>query len=393
MICSRRTQVSRKVRALPGAPGMLEAGRNRLFLEIMRQERHATLLDVARYAGVGTTTVSRVINGSVGVSPKTLAAVRQAIKDLGFAPNPVARMLKGEQTKTIGLIIPNLADSYFSSIAEEIQKVACSFGSMVIVTVTHNEVEREWVSVNELARRTDGLLLAPASSMNPKLVERLSWAPIPVVCFDRPLFHSNTSRVLTANYQDAKAATKHLLSHGRERILCLGGEASFHTVHERLRGYLAAMEQAGRGPLVDVSEHKRGAGEAAKVLKKHFRGKEPPDAIFCLKNSVTIDCYDFLQRFGIAVPMEVALVGFDDFRLAAMLRPSVTVVRQPVEEIGRTAAEMLFKRLGEINDAVRAGERAAPRAGELVRLKNELIVRASCGCEEVPVQRLGSLRR
>jgi len=76
-----------------------------------------------------------------------------------------------------------------------------------------------------------------------------------------------------------------------------------------------------------------------------------------------------------------------------MLRPSVTVVRQPVEEIGRTAAEMLFKRLGEINDAVRAGERAAPRAGELVRLKNELIVRASCGCEEVPVQRLGSLRR
>jgi LacI family transcriptional regulator len=351
----------------------------------MKKKPHATLSDVARNAGVGTTTVSRVINGGDRVSPETLKSVHRAIKELGFVPNPAARILKGEQSKTIGLIIPNLADSYFSSIAEEIQTVARSFGSMVIVTVSHNDVEREWQSIYELRRRIDGLLLAPASSNNPELVERLAALPLPVVCFDRPLCDSDIPSVLTDNYQCAKAMTEHLLRHNYQRILCLGGEASFHTLSERLRGYLAAMRQARRTAIVDVSKHKRDAGEVAHVLAQRFKSTNPPDAIFCLKNSTTIDSYDFLQSFEITIPTRAALAGFDDFRLAATLRPSITVVRQPVQEIGQAAAKLLFERLA-------GGKHALPGAGAagFLRLKNTLVVRASCGCDEVPGQSLDS---
>ncbi len=339
--------------------------------------RHPTLSDVARHAGVGTTTVSRVINGGARVSSKTFALVSGAIRELGFVPNLAARVLKGEQSKTIGLIVPSIADPFFSSCAEAIQTVARSFGSLVVVTVTHNDAAMELENIDTLFRRIDGLLIVPSHTRNPALIERLSSISIPVVCFDRPLHHNHLPSVLTNNYQAARELTEHLLGHGYDRILCFGGEASFHTIGERSRGYAAAMRSARSTPLLDVSPGQRNTEETIASLRRHLESPRSPRAIFCLKNTTTIDVYNALQGFGISVPGEVALAGFDDFLLAATLRPSITVVRQPVGEIGRTAAKLLFEQLASGTSKVSPAE-----GNNTVRLRGELVLRASCGCGE-----------
>jgi LacI family transcriptional regulator len=353
----------------------------------MKVERHPTLADVARHAGVGTTTVSRVINGGERVSAKTLDVVRRTIAKLGFVPNVAARVLKGEQSKTIGLIVPSIADSFFASCAEEIQKVARGFGSLVIVTVSHNDPALEMENIENLFRRTDGLLIAPSDSNSPALIGKLTGLSIPVVCFDRPLRHDRIPAVLTDNYHSAKLATQHLLQHGYRRILCLGGEAEFHTMAERIRGYTAAMRGAKKKSIVDVSTHDRGGEEISAILAEQFNSKSPPQAIFCLKNTTTIFAYDTIQRFGLRVPQEVALAGFDDFILAASLRPSITVIEQPIEEIGRRAAKILF----DILTAEVHVQQGIERHSMSIQIKSRLIVRASCGCKEVAVDETTAL--
>lgn len=342
-------------------------------------KRHATLSDVARSAGVGTTTVSRVINGGANVSPETLAQVRRAIAELGFIPNHAARTLRGEQSQTIGLIVPSIADSFFSSCADAIQKVARSHGTLVILTVTNNDPAIEEATINTLLRRTDGLLLVPSSSHSRELRHQLRDISIPVICFDRPLYDIQIPTVITQNFEGARAATRHLLEHGFRRILCLGGESDLFTMNERVRGYSVAMKEAKARPLIDMRTTDCDYESTSIALHKHLSSPKPPEAIFCLKNSTTISTYSLLQKMKVAIPSQVALIGFDDFELASTLRPSITVVQQPVEELGHTAARLLFQRLA-LAKGMPINEKKKIKP---IQLKTQLILRASCGCREV----------
>ena len=219
-----------------------------------KQSSHATLTDVARAAGVGTTTVSRVINGGERVSQETLARVQAVIEKLGYQPNQAARILKGERTKTIGLIVPSIADSFFSIVAEAVQEIARAHDSLLIVTVSNNEPAVELENLNVLIRhRTDGLLFAPAHSENRSLAKMLDTLSTPSVTFDRPLYSSNVPSVVSNNYKGAKDATQHLIMHGCKRILCLGGEIDLYTIKERIRGYKDAVKQAKLDAIVDTS--------------------------------------------------------------------------------------------------------------------------------------------
>ncbi|HEV2215599.1 MAG TPA: LacI family DNA-binding transcriptional regulator [Terracidiphilus sp.] len=341
-----------------------------------KQNRPPTLSEVAREAGVGTTTVSRVINGGDRVSPKTLAKVQEVIAALGYMPNQAARVLKGDRTKTIGLIIPSIADPFFSSCADAAQAVARANDSLLIVTTSHNDPHIEIENLNVLiSHRTDGLILAPANSKSPELRELLNRLSIPVVAMDRPVTGSQVASVVIDNFKGAQAATQHLIEHGRRRIACLTGESSLFTIQERIRGYRAAVEAAGLSDVLDATVKDYKSAESA--IESLLAGPNPPDALFTLKNSTTIFAFEVLQELGVAVPKTVALVGFDDFELAGTLRPSITVVQQPVEEIGRVTAEMLFAQLF----GARAGnEAAALRRGRQVTLETKLIRRASCGC-------------
>ncbi|MFP5230753.1 MAG: LacI family DNA-binding transcriptional regulator [Acidobacteriota bacterium] len=343
----------------------------------MRKKTKApTLSEVARRAGVGTTTVSRVINGGKRVDPKTLARVRKAIDALDYMPNQAARILKGHRTKTIGLIIPSIADPFFASCAEAAQVIARSHDSLLIVTSTHNESEAEIESVRILMQhQTDGLIIAPAKTGNAALRNLLARAAVPVVALDRPLLDSSIPFVVADNFAGANLATQHLIGHGYRRIACLTGESTLYTIHERIAGYRQAVQSAGLPVLLDASVTDPSSVENA--IRKMLAGAQPPDAIFTLKNSITVSAFEAMQKLRVSIPDSVALLGYDDFELAATVRPSITVVRQPIEEIGRMAAEILFEELQKGSPRGRSGEDGRPRE---VHLATRLVRRESCGC-------------
>jgi LacI family transcriptional regulator, galactose operon repressor len=333
-----------------------------------------TLSEVARRAGVGTTTVSRVINGGHRVSPDTLQRVQRAIEALGYVPNQAARILKGYRTRTVGLIIPSIADPFFSECAEAIQAVARANDSLLIVTTTQNDPRAEIDNINVLMEhRADGLIIAPANSNSQVLGQVMDTLAIPVVSIDRPIAQSTVPAVVADNFRGAAIATQHLIDHGYKRILCLTGESTLYTIRERILGYSRTMQTAGLEVLLDTSVKDYRSAEYA--IESFLSAANPPDAIFTLKNSTTIFAFESLQKFNVAIPGSLALLGYDDFELASTVRPSISVVEQPIEEIARVAAEALFDRLlGNRNGAMRP---AKPRQ---ITLDVRLVPRSSCGC-------------
>jgi LacI family transcriptional regulator len=332
-----------------------------------------TLSQVARAAGVGTTTVSRVINGGELVNPKTLAKVMRVIESMGYMPNQAARVLKGDRTKTIGLIIPSIADPFFSSCAEAAHAVARTHDSLLIVTASQNNLKNEIENVNILVRhRVDGLMIAAGNSRSKLLSQLLQRINMPVVAIDRPISNSNIPAVITDNFVAAKLAVQHLIDHERRRIACLTGEEELFTIRERIRGYRAAIKHAGLPTLLDTSV--RDFDSAMHAIQRLLASDCRPNAFFTLKNSTTIYVFEVLQKLGIAVPESVALVGFDDFELASTLRPSISVLQQPIQDIGRTATELLFERL------LGSGEQSSKGTRQLKVLDTHLILRRSCGC-------------
>ncbi|WP_058189045.1 LacI family DNA-binding transcriptional regulator [Terracidiphilus gabretensis] len=337
---------------------------------------HPTLAEVARKARVGTTTVSRVINGGERVSPDTLKRVQAVIDQLGYMPNQAARVLKGERAKTIGMVIPSIADPFFASCAEAAQAIARAHDSLLMVTVTNNDPRTEMENLNILTRhRTDGLLLAPANYQNQPLAESLHRMGIPVVTFDRLIVNSGIPSVLADNFNGARIATEHLISHGYSRILCLGGEPTLYTLRERLRGYRLAMQHKGLVPLVDMSVKDYKSAESA--IENLLATGKPPDAIFTLKNSTTIYAFETLQKFKVPIPKSIALLGYDDFELASALRPAISVIQQPVEDIGRVAAEILFENLLSVG---KGKNHEIKKRQYPIKLETKLVLRQSCGC-------------
>lgn len=343
---------------------------------MVRQERKPTLSEVAAAAGVGTTTVSRVINGGKRVNPRTLARVQRAIEALGYMPNQAARILKGHPTRTIGLIIPSIADPFFACCAEAAQAVARAKESLLIVTTSQNDLHSEIESINVLmSHRVDGLIISPSDSESAELRNALAHTGVPVVAMDRPLSRSDIPSVVADNFVGAHVATRHLIEHGYKRIVCMTGELSLYTIRERINGYRRAIESAGLPVVVDTSITDYESTEQA--VRKKLDEPEPPDAFLTLKNSTTIYVFEVLQKLHLAIPDTIALLGYDDFELADVMQPSISVVQQPIAEIGRNAAELLFEAL---TPQTRGGQVAEPACSKQIQLGTRLVRRRSCGC-------------
>jgi LacI family transcriptional regulator len=322
------------------------------------------LMDVARRAGVGAATVSRVINGGRNVSSKTLAAVQAAIEELGYHPSQAARSLKGARTKTIGLIVPSVADPFFSTAADVIQGVARKHGTLVLLAASDNLPAREREQVTTLIqRRIDGLILAPSDAAD---IDMLRHADFPVICFDRPFPGQKLPTVLSDNYAGARTATEHLVRNGYRRILCMAGDAKLFTSQRRVRGYRDVVLAAGLPYLAELEVEDFASARAA--LARHLSGPDRIDAIFSIKNAITVNVYKILRELRLPIPGSVALLGYDDFELADTLEPPISVIRQPIVAIATRAAEMLFEALENSGESSKA-----------VILKVELVQRGSCG--------------
>ncbi|GAA4578247.1 LacI family DNA-binding transcriptional regulator [Planotetraspora phitsanulokensis] len=325
--------------------------------------------DVAAAAGVALKTVSRVVNNEPGVNTATAERVQAAIDRLGYRRNDGARTLRQGRTSSIGLVIEDVADPFYSGLSRAVEDVALGHDYLVFTGSSGESPTRERDLVLAFcARRVDGLIIVPAGEDHEYLTPEVD-AGIAAVFADRPPGAGpETDIVLCDNSSGSRAGVEHLIAHGHRRIAFLGDSPAIFTAQERLRGYRQALAAAGlpyEERLVAM-----GPGDQARVqadVERMLSSPEPPTALFTGNGRMTVATlrvFASLASFappgvrhgGGAEPMErPALVGFDDFELADLLK--ITVVAQDPVGLGRTAAELLFQRL--------SGDDGPPRRVEL----------------------------
>ena len=335
---------------------------------MLKNGNSVTLVDVARAAGVSLKTASRVLNDSDELRPETEKLVREAMARLGYQPNELARGLKSKKSAAIGLIVPNLSDPFSATAISSIQNVARAHGYVVILASSGGDAALEKTELQAMTRRQiEGIILSAASCKKSDLSIPLS-SQVPVVVFDEPVRGAEVDTITVTNRKAAHEATAHLLGHGYRRILAVGARPSLYTCAERVAGYRAAMKQRRALPVELLVPHEQHLTAAA--LAPFFEGPRAIDAIFSLNWVCTIGILRGLLEFGKSIPEDVALIAFDDFDLAEVVPPGVTVVRQPVSELGNRAARSLFERI----------EKKSALAPRKIVLSTELILRGSCGC-------------
>ena len=339
------------------------------------------LSDVARRAGVGNATVSRALNGGRNVSPAKMERILAVARELNYKPNRVAQSLKGACSGMIAMIVPSISDLFFAQCAEAVETVARERGSLLVVLPSHDQNELILGGLERLlSQRIDGLILASSQPHSRELLRALRTLRVPVVGMDGPLTDAGLSSVLCENYEGACAAAEHLLGHGYSAVVSVQVKPNLYTMRERLRGYRAAMASAGRETREEVIATRE---DAVRVLRKYVGASRPsqtapPPAFFASNNLSALLLYEAVHALRLSIPREVALLSFDDFDLADSLTPPMSVVQQPLEDLGRTAANLLFHEMT-------LREQGAPRAeGKPLLLAPRLVLRESCGC---PMQR------
>ena len=326
--------------------------------------------DVARLAGVGTMTVSRVLSGTVRVSAETTQRVQTAIQQLNYRPNVLARAFRGQRSHSIGLIIPYLYDPFFASCAHAVTAVAREHGYSVIITTSNEDPETEFAEVDEmLQRHVDGLLVIPSRVRNSRLTRAL-FGKTPVVAFDRPVSDPSIDTVLVQNAVGSRRVVEHLIEHGHRHITYLALSRSLFTINTRFLGYRRAMQDAGLEScaVFDCTSEEI----VEQILKAKMALDTPPSAVVTSNTLVTRYVLGAISRLGLRIPTDLAFAGFDDFDLAEFTSPPLTVVRQPAQEMGRVAANLLFDRIAR-------GE--TPHTGNRIVLPVEIVLRRSCGCK------------
>ncbi|MGB6687764.1 MAG: LacI family DNA-binding transcriptional regulator [Terracidiphilus sp.] len=326
--------------------------------------------DVARLAGVGTMTVSRVLNGTARVSEETARRVRVAIDQLKYRPNELARVFRSQKSQTIGLIIPYLYDPFFANCAHAVTTVAKEHGYSVIITTTDENPDTEYVQAEQmLQRHVDGMVMIPAQNTQSRLT-RAMFGRTPVVAFDRPVSDNSIDVILVRNAAGSKRITEHLIEHGHKRITFMGLSRRLYTINTRFQGYRRAMRDAGLKD--DAYFGCDSPDETLRTLENKLGGPNAPTAIFTSNTLATRYVLAALMTMGVKIPQDLALAGFDDFDLADVTAPPLSVVRQPAQEMGRVAASLLFER-------IQRGE--LPQTGNRIVLPVEIVLRRSCGCK------------
>jgi LacI family transcriptional regulator len=320
----------------------------------LRPTARPTMRDVAALAGVSFKTVSRVINGVSTVDPELVARVNTAAGRLGYRPNLTASNLRRSdgRTATIGTLVEDAANPYSASLLRAIENAARERGVLALFGSLDEDADRERQLAGAfLDRRVDGLLIVPAGRDHSYLL-RERQAGTCLVFVDREPHLLGADAVVSDNRAGAISAVNHLLAAGHRRIGYLGDRMSVDTAAQRYDGYMHALELA-RIPLDErIVWHEASSEEAAiEAATRMLHLAEPPTALFTGQNLITIGVSRALR--ALAMENTVAMVGFDDFPLADMLRPGITVVAQDVIGVGKLAAEILFRRLDGDRSAFR----------------------------------------
>jgi LacI family transcriptional regulator len=320
-----------------------------------------TMQDVARAADVSVKTVSRVVNDEPGVRAATRERVEAAVSRLGFVKDDGASQLRRGRSTAVGLVVEDLADPFYSTLARAVERVSRQHGYLLMTGSGEGFPERERMLAGAfLARRVAGLLVVPTDSDHSWLEDTLV-GDTRLVFMDRPPAGIEADTFLSDNEGGVRSAVEHLSAHGHRRIGYLGDDPSFWTAARRLEGFTTAMDAIGLAPdRVRMGPHEPGPLTA--VLREWTTGEDPVTAVVTGNNRVTVATLRAMRDAGVSL----GLVGFDDFELADLLVPRVTVVAQDPALLGERAADLLFQRI--------AGEPGPPRR---VVLPTRLVVRES----------------
>lgn len=329
-----------------------------------------TMNDVALAAKVSTATVSHVLNGTRVVHPDTVRAVNEAIAKVGYTPNILARSLARSASSTIGVAIAAVSNHYFAGTVHAIEAECSRLGLAMLFVDTHDDPAQELRAVKTLhQRRVDGILLAPTADPERQALNYLQAANMPTVLVDR-LMSKSFDQVGVENVASTAQMVAHLIEHGHRRIGFIAGAQGLSTTVERLQGYRDALVQAGLPWDASLVRDGQSMIEPARAAVRELLAlRRPPTAIVSANNLMTIGAASALRDARLDIPAAIALVGFDDFDWADYFEPRLTVMAQPVKDIGLRAMKLLSKRIKTPD---------GPR--QTVRLAPTFVVRRSCGC-------------
>ncbi|GAB2589246.1 LacI family DNA-binding transcriptional regulator [Spirosoma areae] len=302
-----------------------------------------TIKDIARALNLSTSTVSRALRDSYEINAETKRLVIEYAERLNYHPNPIALSLKENRSRVIGVIVPQIANHFFSQTINGIEATAYNRGYHVIIFQSHESFERELATVQQaVARKADGLLISLSSSTSDvSYLRGLQEKKLPIVQFDRVSKDLDTLCVTADNFGGAFAATEHLIQSGRRRIAHVTIPPHISITQERLAGYRAALEKYGLRydeGLVRYAEF--GQHEIDPIIDDLL--KVAPDAFFAASDRLALACLSALNRRNIAIPKAVSLIGFTNITVADLLAPPMSTVEQPALEIGQVAAEQLI---------------------------------------------------
>jgi LacI family transcriptional regulator len=307
-----------------------------------------TIKDIGKALGLSTSTVSRALRGSYEISSETKKLVLEYAEKINYRPNPIALSLKERRNHSLGIIVCEIANNFFSQAINGIESIAYNRGYHVIISQSHESYERESVIVDHLASRSvDGLLVSVSSETKDFThFKQLYDKGLPIVFFDRVANEIITHKVIADNFKGAYDATEHLIKNGFKRIAHITSAPYLSISEERLEGYKKALLKNDieyDEKLVHYCHH---GGmiydEVEDALQKIFKLKQKADALFTAADRITTTCMQALQKLNKKIPDDIAVIGFTNTNLGELFTPPLSVIRQPAFEIGQVATELLI---------------------------------------------------
>lgn len=308
-----------------------------------------TIKDIAKALSLSTSTVSRALRDSYEISPETKKLVLEYAEKNNYHPNPIALSLKERRSRSIGVIVCEIANSFFSQVINGIESIAYNHGYNVIIAQSRESFDREMMNLQYLTSRSiDGLIISVSTETNDfTYLKELNQKGLPIVFFDRIVDEIDTHKVIVDNYKGAYDATVHLIGCGYKRIAAIGNTELLSITRERLAGYRAALTDNG----IEINESlirycKHGGMIAAEVetaVNDLMKLSEPPDAIFASADKLTTGCLRMLRARKIQVPGDMGLIGFSNTDLTELLDPPLSIIKQPAFEMGEITTNLLLQ--------------------------------------------------
>ena len=327
----------------------------------------ATIKDIAKITGLGLATISKYINGGK-VLEKNRIAIESAIEELDYTVNEFARSLKTSKSKIVGVIIPELSNIFVTSIITVIEDILRNNGYSVIVTDCRTDEGLEYdVASFLMAKKVDGIICMPVSKSGGFLKQAIK-ENIPIILIDRMLDDIETDVVMVDNVSAAQKAVTHLVENGHTEIGIIVGPDGIFTSQERLNGYKKSLSNENiKVNLANIifSDYTIQGGYEA--LKKLVKGNDKMTAVFITNYEMTLGAIIAVNELGIKIPEDLSFIGFDNLQLSRIVKPKLTIVDQPLEDIGRSTANLMLKRLQE----------SEPEAKKKIQLMTTLIQRES----------------